>query len=260
VLSGLDLNRIPGIIKEIRTMRFCFSVAAVVVMAPAWAADSPDSASAVESVVGIDRRTGRLVRRIMVPEHVIAPVTVGNKRNSSARRYDPHRSGNEKIDSLIDESAARYEVDPLLVHAIIHVESRYNRFALSHKGAEGLMQLIPGTARSMGVANSFDSRQNIEGGVRYLRQLQGRFSDLRHVLAAYNAGPEAVSRWRGIPPYAETMDYVYKVGKKYGELRRSQQDAPSPVQTAAQAVPSQPAHRPIESYIDPEGRLHLRTR
>lgn len=154
--------------------------------------------------------------------------------------------------------ASRYEVDPLLVHAVIHVESGYNQFAISYKGAEGLMQLIPSTARRMGVHNSFDARENIEGGVKYLRLLQDRFSDLRYVLAGYNAGEEAVARYGGIPPYAETHDYVYRVGQRYGQLRRAERAKPRPV--VAAAVKPEPEHRPLEAFVDPEGKLHLITR
>jgi soluble lytic murein transglycosylase-like protein len=164
------------------------------------------------------------------------------------------------LDRTVEEAAERHQVDPLLVHAMIHVESGYNQYALSHKGAEGLMQLVPGTARRMGVRNSFDMRQNVEGGVKYLRQMLDRFQgDLRHALAGYNAGPEAVARWNGIPPYAETQSYVYKVGKRYGELRRLRPEVKPAVETAALGKP-EPEFRPVESYVDAEGRLYLRTR
>jgi soluble lytic murein transglycosylase-like protein len=111
----------------------------------------------------------------------------------------------------------------------------------------------------MGVKNSFDSRDNIEGGIRYLRKLQERFDDMRLVLAAYNAGEEAVSRWKGIPPYAETQEYVYKVGKRYGELRTAQKKA-GPFVVKAPEKPAEPEHRPLETFVDSEGRLNLRTR
>jgi soluble lytic murein transglycosylase-like protein len=170
-------------------------------------------------------------------------------------------AGSEPVNEIIDEVSARFGVDPLLVHAVIYCESAYNRLAISPKGAEGLMQLIPGTARRMGVRNSFDSRQNIEGGIRYLSELQGRYNDLRLVLAAYNAGEGAVDRYRGIPPYAETQEYVYRVGKRFGELRRAAQKkaakAPSPVKLA-KAV--EPEYRPLDTFVDAEGRLHMKTR
>ena len=215
---------------------------------------------AVTSTVQADRRTGRLVRRIVVAEKVVPPRTVSPldpARPAAKPALAPVRD--EKIDTMVNQAATENQVDPLLVHAIIGVESAYQRYAISPKGAEGLMQLIPATARRMGVANSFDSRQNIEGGVRYLKQLQDRFADLRLVLAAYNAGEHAVERFRGIPPYAETQEYVYKVGRRYGDLRRTQKSVEAPP-APPKTVPPAAEHRPLEAVVDQQGRLHLRTR
>ncbi|MBM3810008.1 MAG: lytic transglycosylase domain-containing protein [Acidimicrobiia bacterium] len=167
-------------------------------------------------------------------------------------------SGSEAVNAVVEELSAAHGVDPLLVHAVIQVESGYNRFALSHKGAQGLMQLIPATARRFGVRNSWDSRQNIEGGVKYLRFLQDRFDDLQLVLAAYNAGEEAVAKYRGIPPYAETQQYVYKVGARLGQLRRSQSRLLAQASKPQAVVVSE--YRPLETMMDDQGRLHLRTR
>jgi hypothetical protein len=264
--AGLDYDAVTGIIRENGFMKFCFMAAlAAVTGICAWAepahAELPvrDSAAA-SSTVRADRY-GRLVRTVVLAPNVVRPRIV------EARQVNPLKSGEQMpitsvadLDRLVEETAAGYEVDPLLVHAIIHVESGYNQYALSHKGAEGLMQLIPGTARRMGVKNSYDMRQNVEGGVKYLKQMLDRFGgDLRYALAGYNAGPEAVARWKGVPPYAETQSYVYKVGKKYGELRRQRPAVKRALETAELRQP-EPEHRPVESYIDAEGRLHLRTR
>jgi soluble lytic murein transglycosylase-like protein len=151
---------------------------------------------------------------------------------------------------IIDHTAKLYKVDPLLVHSVIQVESGYNRYALSNKGAQGMMQLIPSTARSLGVKNPFDAKENIEAGVRYLKQLQMTFKDDRLALAAYNAGPGAVSKYGTIPPYAETQNYVYQVGKRLGNARRAQQ--------SIAAAPATEAPKQIEQFVDEEGRLHLR--
>jgi soluble lytic murein transglycosylase-like protein len=98
------------------------------------------------------------------------------------------------------------------VRAVIHAESNFNPLARSRKGAMGLMQLMPGTARDMGVADSSDPGQNIQGGVKYLAYLLGRFNgDITLATAAYNAGPGAVSRHHGVPPYEETKTYVFRV-------------------------------------------------
>jgi len=204
----------------------------------------------VTSVVRADPSSGRLVRKLVAPA-----ARAGEGSGLSAAGIFRSRT---RIDRLVEEAARRHSVDPLLIRSVIEVESNYNPFATSPKGAEGLMQLIPSTARRFGVRNSFDPSENIDGGVRYLKYLQGLFQDDRLALAAYNAGEAAVTRHRRIPPYPETQDYVLRVGSKYGEMKRRVG------LEAAEAKPgdsSQPElYRPVESYVDPQGRLHLRTR
>ena len=113
--------------------------------------------------------------------------------------------------SLIKEAAARYQVDPRLVAAVAQTESGGNQEAVSPAGAVGVMQLMPETAAGLGV-NPYDKRQNIEGGAKYLRQMMDTFGgDVQKAVAAYNAGPQAVKEYNGIPPYRETKDYVNKV-------------------------------------------------
>jgi hypothetical protein len=117
----------------------------------------------------------------------------------------------------IRDASERYGVPMKLVSAVIRAESGFNPRAVSPKGAQGLMQLMPTTAATLGVRNSFDPRQNIDGGVRHLRSLIDRFpNNLPFALAAYNAGEKAVVQYRGIPPYPETQDYVTKVLFFYG--------------------------------------------
>jgi len=116
----------------------------------------------------------------------------------------------------IRDAAERYGLPFKLVSAVIRAESGFNPRAVSPKGARGLMQLMPTTAATLGVRNSFDPRQNIEGGVRHLRSLIDRFINLPFALAAYNAGEKAVVQYGGIPPYPETQDYVTKVLYFYG--------------------------------------------
>lgn len=117
------------------------------------------------------------------------------------------------IYNTIIQSAARlHQIDAELIKAVIHVESAFNPRAISPKGARGLMQLMPGTARDLGVPNSFSPHQNIHAGAKYLAQLLKRHQgNVQYALAAYNAGPEAVSRHGGIPPYTETINYVRRV-------------------------------------------------
>jgi hypothetical protein len=116
------------------------------------------------------------------------------------------------LHEMAGKIARRHGVDEALVHAVIQVESRYDPFAVSPRGAMGLMQLMPRTAERFAVTNAFDPVQNVDGGVRYLKELLARYSgQVRLALAAYNAGEEAVERHGGIPPYRETVDYVKRV-------------------------------------------------
>jgi soluble lytic murein transglycosylase-like protein len=118
----------------------------------------------------------------------------------------------KKYDGFIKNVAAKYGVEAPLIHSIILAESNYNEFAISSKGAVGLMQLMPETARDYGVKNLYNPTENIEGGVRYLKHLMDYYNrDLELSLAAYNAGPEAVAKYGGVPPYPETKRYIQKV-------------------------------------------------
>lgn len=118
----------------------------------------------------------------------------------------------EAYASEIEQAARLYNVDPALVRAVIHAESGFNVHARSPKGAIGLMQLMPATARELGVANPRHPRENIHGGARYLAQMLVRFrNDITLATAAYNAGPQAVQKYSGVPPYAETQVYVQRV-------------------------------------------------
>jgi soluble lytic murein transglycosylase-like protein len=119
------------------------------------------------------------------------------------------------LSSIIKEKGRRYNIDPKLLEAIIKVESNFNPFAVSPKGAMGLMQLLPSTAKRVGVENVFDVEENVEGGAKYLRTLLDRFGSLELALAAYNAGEGAVQQYGGIPPFKETQDYVNKVLRIY---------------------------------------------
>lgn len=125
-------------------------------------------------------------------------------------------------DSEIELAARRFRLPPLLVKAMIHQESRNNETVTSPVGAMGLMQVMPGTARELGVPNAYHGLSNLMGGCEYLRYLFNRYdSKLPLVLAAYNAGPARVDKYRGIPPFRETREYVRSVLKHYETLRKS---------------------------------------
>jgi len=143
---------------------------------------------------------------------------------------------------IVKRVALKYRIDPELVHTIIRAESNYDAFAISSAGAMGLMQLMPATAAQYGVQNIFDAAQNIEGGVRYLKDLvklyEGQKQQTQLVLAAYNAGQEAVRRYGGIPPYPETRTYIAGILRTYKK----------PVITTA---------NPVFKVVDANGKTHL---
>ncbi len=152
------------------------------------------------------------------------------------------------INQLVDQTSSRFEVDPQLVHAIIQVESDYNPDAVSRKGAMGLMQLMPATAERFGVGDPFDPKQNMEGGVTYLKYLLELFEgNLALSLAAYNAGEHAVLRQGGIPSFTETRNYVRRVRNLYQPGMANPSKRPST---------QQPFRVPIYRYTDAQGVVH----
>lgn len=135
-----------------------------------------------------------------------ATAVAGARRGPSTKALTP------ELNRMITTAAARHKVPVGLVKAVVRAESGFKSDATSPAGAQGLMQLMPATAKGLGVTDSFDPQQNLDGGAKYLKQLMNRFhGDVKKVLAGYNAGPGAVERYGGIPPYKETQHYVAKV-------------------------------------------------
>ena len=225
-------------------MRFCLTILGLAIIgagaAPAVTVEG--QRGRVSSVVRIDVRTGRLVRTVVAPPAA--------REDSGKPRAEVHE--------IVVETAKEHDLDPLLIHSMIEVESNYNPYATSPKGAQGIMQLIPATARRFGVSNSYDVRENISGGVRYLRFLMDLFQNEKLAVAAYNAGEEAVIRYGGVPPYRETQNYVRLVGDRYREAKRT--EAPKVAKADSPEQPGAETYRPIEEFVDEQGRLHIRTR
>ena len=138
--------------------------------------------------------------------------------DEAAARSTGQPAAPREIQLLVKEVSTRYDMDPGLIASVIGVESGFNQMAVSPKGARGLMQLMPATARQYGVRDVHDPRENVEGGVAYLRDLVRRYNgDMKLALAAYNAGPEAVERASGVPNYRETRDYIDRIERRYGQ-------------------------------------------
>jgi membrane-bound lytic murein transglycosylase MltF len=130
----------------------------------------------------------------------------------------------QSLDQVINSIGDRHHIDPDLINSVIHAESGFKPRAVSPKGAQGLMQLMPKTASKLGVSNAFDPKANVEGGTRYLRELLERYNfDLVKALAAYNAGPHRVEQYRGVPPYYETRTYVANIIRDFNRKKRAEQ-------------------------------------
>ncbi|WP_281362015.1 lytic transglycosylase domain-containing protein [Desulfolutivibrio sulfodismutans] len=141
------------------------------------------------------------------------------KTTASVPRRYPELVQSGRLIELVNRYSTKHGVDARLVYSLIEQESRFNKMAVSPKGAQGLMQIMPDTQRFLGLSDPFDEEKNIDAGVRYLKAMLDRFQTEVMALAAYNAGPEAVARHNGVPPYDETKDYVLRVVDRYFFLR-----------------------------------------
>jgi hypothetical protein len=166
--------------------------------------------------------------------HASISVPFGSAKAESANswraRSGSTKSGSAKfvpapaLNQVVNSASAAYHLDPDLVNSVIHAESGFNSRAVSPKGARGLMQLMPGTANQLGVNDAFDPQANVTGGSRYLRELLERYNfDLVKALAAYNAGPQRVEQYRGVPPFRETRAYVARIVHEYNTKKIAQE-------------------------------------
>ncbi len=240
---------------------------AAVVASALWGA-SPEPARETNPrrvlTVGVDARTGRLVRVAAtrysrpVPTRAVASRPVPEKV-IEAQEIRPAAPGVYNVaaprsfDELVARVADRYGIRASFVHAVIKAESNYDPLAISPKGARGLMQLMPQTAWQYGVRNVFDPAQNLEGGVRYLRDLLDQYDSAAHSLAAYNAGPGAVDRYRGVPPYRETQQFVRRVGRLYNRYNLEMKP------TLPAAPPKRLDGPRIYYWTDASGLIHYST-
>ena len=170
------------------------------------------------------------------------PAKFGSAKSGSAK-FGPAPA----LDQVVNTASATYHLDPDLVNSVIHAESGFNSRAVSPKGARGLMQLMPGTANQLGVNDVFDPQANVTGGSRYLRELLERYDfDLVKALAAYNAGPDRVEQYRGVPPFRETRTYVSRIVHEYNIKKTAQEKAAkqrAPSTRAPSKAPNKDASR-----------------
>ena len=224
---------------------------------------SPTSKPATTNAIGIADEGASVVKPTVMLTGPLAD-SVANPSLSSLRGYT---TGSTQVDGYLIQSGTRNGVDPLLLYSVVHQESSFKSRAISPKGARGLMQLMPGTAARFGVTNTFDPKQNIEGGARYLHFLLDHFDgDLNLALAGYNAGEGAVEKygWR-IPPYSETQEYVRRISHRYSLLQDPNAALYAPRLSRAQVARLQSQsptplalyERTVSTVRLPDGRLQL---
>jgi len=246
-------------------MRFCFIISIGGLLAGAvYGSDSTAAPRRITSVVRADPRSGRLVRSV-----IVTPKTVG-QRPVAANVVEPRvvtpappdatpPAAPSGIDEAVDRIAGRHSLPPELLHSVIKVESNYNPWAVSSKGALGLMQLIPATARRFGVSDAFNPSDNIEGGAKYLRYLLDLYNgDYPLALAAYNAGEGAVQKYGGVPPYKETQNYLISVKKHLEKAVGAHKAQPAPAKPAVAPDPNAVAH--IHEIVDADGAVRYVSR
>ena len=213
------------------------------------------------------RRNGRLklTSRTFAPSDLSTPSPTPALLMAAGSALEGFSTGSPAVDGFIVDSSNRHGVDPLLIYSIMHRESSFKRFATSNKGARGFMQLMPATAARLGVRDIYDPQQNIEGGVKYVRFLLDMFDgDVRLALAGYNAGEGAVQKYRGVPPYRETQEYVRRISERYALMRDPSTARTAPRVSRTQIAKLKAAEPPqlvYETHVfavrTPDGKLRL---
>src|SRR5215472_14141502 len=224
-------------------MRICFILSGMASLAlglgsGVFGASVESSPARTTTVVRADAGSGRLVRGTVIASRVVPEKVIPSAAPPPPAAPKASSDPSLTVNKLVANIARKHDLEPSLVDSVIRVESGYNPNAVSPAGAMGLMQLIPSTARRFGVNDTFHPQQNIEGGVRYLKYLMELYhGDERLALAAYNAGEGAVAKYKGIPPYAETQNYVYQVGKRLGQSREAEKKARSSAPETKAVIP-----------------------
>ena len=181
-----------------------------------------------EAILNINRRISEIstlpvgILKEKTEENPFMKKEIGFHEHLQNALPDPAKteSKDNSIDAIIENQSLKSGLDPDLIRAMIKTESNFNPKAVSPKGAQGLMQLMPDTAAGLGVEDAFDPSQNIQGGAEYMKNMLMNFGQVEKALAAYNAGPGAVQKYGGVPPYKETEDYIKKVAKYYNSYKK----------------------------------------
>jgi len=262
VPGGVRIQQ-PALPPAVRPRRALKLTARTIVPAASAASQTAaNSASQAAATPAIQNTAAPSALRSNVP--AIAPAV--SLPTGLGKALDGFSTGDANIDRFIVESGARNGVDPVLLYSIMHRESSFKKFALSPKGARGLMQLMPATAARFGVRNIFDPQQNIEGGARYMRLLLDMFDgDVRLALAGYNAGEGAVLKYgRRVPPYAETQEYVRRISERYALMRDPSTARLAPRVSRTQVAKFRAAEPPplvyetqVFAVRTPDGKLRL---
>ena len=235
------------------------------------AAGLSDRPQQITRVVRADPRTGKLVRSVIVTSKPVASLAVvaGAAALRAASALAPAAVPAPSVASFplasfndaVERIAAQEAIPALLIHSVIKVESNYNPFAVSPKGALGLMQLMPETARRFGVADVFNPLDNMQGGARYLHYLLDLYNgDYTLAVAAYNAGEAAVEKYGSVPPFPETRNYVVQVRRSIELSRQARKSPAAAPQPAPPAEPAPDSPRHIQEIVGADGIVRYLTR